>query len=98
MRAAIDHPRRLRGQTASTLTVSGHYPGSDLIGIGWNSSREIRRQVRVLVASNHTGVPLDVRPQPGNAAELTCLGKAMDELAKLLPPGCSSWRTPRSDT
>jgi transposase len=71
----------------TTLTVSGHYPGSDLVGRGWNSSRQIQRQVRVLAASNNTGVPLYVRPHPGNAAELTCLGQAMDDLAKLLPPG-----------
>jgi transposase len=71
----------------TTLTVAGHYPGSDLIGRGWNASRQIHRQVRVLAASNHTGVPLYVRPHPGNAAELTCLGQAMHDLAELLPPG-----------
>jgi hypothetical protein len=71
----------------TTLTVSGAYPGSDLVGKGWNSTRQIQRQVRVLAASNSTGVPLYVRPHPGSAAELTCLGQAMDELAALLPPG-----------
>ena len=71
----------------TTLTVAGHYPGSDLIGRGWNASRQIQRQVRVLAATNHTGVPLYVRPHPGNAAELSCLGQAMHDLAKLLPPG-----------
>jgi uncharacterized protein DUF4277/DDE family transposase len=71
----------------TTLTVSGAYPGSDLVGKGWSSARTVQRQVRVLAASNSTGVPLYVRPQPGNAAELTCLGQAMDDLAGLLPPG-----------
>jgi transposase len=71
----------------TTLTVAGDYPGSDLVAKGWNSSRRVQRQVRVLAASNHTGVPLYVHPHPGNAAELTCLGQAMDDLAKLLPPG-----------
>jgi transposase len=71
----------------TTLTVSGHYPGSELVGKGWNSSRQVQRQVRVLAASNHTGVPLYVRPHPGNAAELSCLGQALDDLAQLLPPG-----------
>jgi transposase len=71
----------------TTLTVSGHYPGSALVGKGWNSSRQVQRQVRVLAASNPTGVPLYVRPHPGNAAELSCLGQAMDDLAALLPPG-----------
>jgi hypothetical protein len=71
----------------TTLTVCGAYPGSDLVAKGWNSSRQVQRQVRVLAASNNTGVPLYVRPHPGNTAELTCLGQAMDELANLLPPG-----------
>ena len=71
----------------TTLTVSGAYPGSDLVGKGWNSSRQVQRQVRVLAASNSSGVPLYVRPHPGSAAELTCLGQAMDELAGLLAPG-----------
>lgn len=71
----------------TTLTVCGAYPGSDLVGKGWSSARTVQRQVRVLAASNSTGVPLYVRPHPGSAAELTCLGQAMDELAALLPPG-----------
>jgi transposase len=71
----------------TTLAVSGAYPGSDLVAKGWSSSRTVQRQVRVLAASNATGVPLYVRPHPGNAHELTCLGQAMDELAGLLPPG-----------
>jgi transposase len=71
----------------TTLSVSGAYPGSNLVGKGWSSSRTVQRQVRVLAASNSTGVPLYVRPHPGSAAELTCLGQAMDELAGLLPPG-----------
>jgi transposase len=71
----------------TTLSVCGAYPGSDLVGKGWNSSRTVQRQMRVLAASNSTGVPLYVRPHPGGAAELTCLGQAMDELAGLLPSG-----------
>ena len=71
----------------TTLSVSGAYPGSELVGKGWSSDRTVQRQVRVLTASNPTGIPLYVRPHPGSAAELTCLGQAMDELAGLLPPG-----------
>ena len=71
----------------TTLTVSGAYPGSELVSKGWSSARTVQRQVRVLAASSSTGVPLYVRPHPGNAAELTCLGQAMDDLAALLPPG-----------
>jgi transposase len=71
----------------TTLTVAGDYPGSQLVAKGWNSSRRVQRQVRVLTASNQTGVPLYTRPFPGDSAELTCLGEAMDRLAALLPPG-----------
>ena len=71
----------------TTLTVAGDYPGSDLVAKGWNSSRRVQRQVRVLSASDRTGVPLYTRPFAGDAAELTCLGEAMDRLAELLPPG-----------
>jgi hypothetical protein len=48
----------------TTLTVSGAHPGSDLVGEGWNSSRQVQRQVRVLAASSSTGVPLYVHPIP----------------------------------
>jgi transposase len=71
----------------TTLTVAGAYTGSQVVAKGWNSSRRVERQVRVLSAANPTGVPLYTRPFPGDAAELTCLGEAMDQLAALLPPG-----------
>ena len=71
----------------TTLTVAGDYPGSELVAKGWNSTRRVQRQVRVLAATNPTGVPLYTRPSPGDAAELSCLGQAMDNLARLLPPG-----------
>jgi transposase len=71
----------------TTLTVAGDYPGSELVAKGWNSSRRVERQVRVLSATNATGVPLYTRPHPGDTAELSCLGEAMDRLASLLPPG-----------
>jgi transposase len=71
----------------TALTVAGDYPGSALVAKGWNSSRRIQRQVRVLSAANPAGVALYTRPFPGDASELTCLGEAMDQLAALLPPG-----------
>jgi len=71
----------------TTLTVAGDYPGSELVAKGWNSSRRVQRQVRVLAAADQTGVPLYTRPFPGDSAELSCLGEAMDRLAELLPPG-----------
>lgn len=71
----------------TALTVAGDYPGSALVAKGWNSSRRIERQVRVLSAADPAGVALYTRPFPGDASELTCLGEAMDQLATLLPPG-----------
>lgn len=70
----------------TTLTVAGDYSGSQWVAKGWSSARRVRRQVRVLAASNRTGVPLYTRPHPGDSAELTCLGEVMDRLAELLPP------------
>jgi transposase len=43
--------------------------------------------VRVLQATTPTGVPLYVRPHPGDAAELTCIGAALERLAELCGPG-----------
>jgi transposase len=71
----------------TTLTVAGDYAGSQWVAKGCSCARQVRRQVRVLAASNRTGVPLYTRPHPGEAAELTCLGEVMDRLAELLPPG-----------
>ncbi|TCM33099.1 IS1634 family transposase [Kribbella sp. VKM Ac-2568] len=71
----------------TTLTVAGEYADSSLVARGWNSSRRIERQVRVLSAANPTGVPLYTRPFPGDASELTCVGEAMERLTQLLPPG-----------
>jgi transposase len=71
----------------TALTVAGDYPGSQLVAKGWNSTRRVERQVRVLSATNPTGVPLYTRPFAGDTAELSCLGQAMDNLARLLPPG-----------
>jgi transposase len=71
----------------TTLTVAGDYADSQLVARGWNSSRRIERQVRVLSAANRSGVPLYTRPFPGDASELTCVGEAMERLTQLLPPG-----------
>jgi len=37
----------------TTLTVSGAYPGSALVGKGWSSSRTVQRQVRVWRHQQH---------------------------------------------
>jgi hypothetical protein len=71
----------------TTLRVAGAYEASSLVGKGWGSDRRVARQVRVLQAVNSEGVPLYVRPHAGDAAELSCIGKALERLAKLMPPG-----------
>src|SRR5438445_677999 len=57
-----------------------------LLGKGWGPGG-VARQVRVLEAVTGEGVPLYVRPQPGDASELACLGASLERLASLLPPG-----------
>ncbi len=71
----------------TTLRVAGAFEGSELVAKGWGPDRRVARQVRALAATNPDGVPLYVRPQPGNAAELSCIGTALERLAALLPAG-----------
>jgi transposase len=71
----------------TTLRVAGAYEGSSLVSKGWGPDRRVARQVRVLQATNPAGVPLYVRPHPGDAAELTCIGAALEALAALCAPG-----------
>jgi transposase len=71
----------------TTLRVAGAYEGSSLVAKGWGADRRVARQVRVLQATTPAGVPLYVRPHPGDAAELTCIGAALERLAELCGPG-----------
>jgi hypothetical protein len=71
----------------TTLRVAGAYADSELIAKGWGSDRRVTRQVQMLQATNPEGIPLYVRPHPGNAAELSCIGMALERLAALLGPG-----------
>ena len=71
----------------TTLRVAGAYEDSALVRKGWGPDRRVARQVRALAAINPEGVPLYVRPEPGDAAELSCLGAALERLTVLLPPG-----------
>jgi Domain of unknown function (DUF4277)/Transposase DDE domain len=71
----------------TTLRVAGAYESSALVKKGWGPDRRIARQVRALTMTNHDGVPLYVRPEPGNAAELSCLYDALERLAAMLPAG-----------
>ncbi|MGH9168349.1 MAG: IS1634 family transposase, partial [Acidimicrobiia bacterium] len=71
----------------TTLRVAGAYEDSSLVRKGWGPERRVARQVRALTATNPDGVPLYLRPEPGDAAELSCLGAALERLTALLPPG-----------
>ena len=71
----------------TTLRVAGAYKDSALVAKGWGSDRRVARQVQMLQATNPEGIPLYVRPHPGDAAELTCIGQALEQLAKSLGPG-----------
>lgn len=71
----------------TTLRVAGAYKDSALVAKGWGPDRRVARQVQMLQATNPEGIPLYVRPHPGDAAELTCIGKALEQLAKSLGPG-----------
>ncbi len=71
----------------TALRVTGAYAGSSVVARGWSAQRRIERQVQVLEAATAAGVPLYVRPEAGDAAELTVVGAALERLAQLLPPG-----------
>jgi hypothetical protein len=69
----------------TALQVCGAHEHSSLVARGWNADRRWQRQVQVLEATTASGLPLYVRPHPGDAAELTCIGAALERLAALLP-------------
>jgi hypothetical protein len=71
----------------TALKVCGAHEHSSLVARGWNADRQFQRQVQVLEATTATGIPLYVRPHPGDAAELSCIGAALERLATLLPKG-----------
>jgi transposase len=71
----------------TTVRVTGAYEHSALVAKGWGSDRRVVRQVRALQASTPQGVSLYLRPEPGNAAELTLVGAALERLLELSAPG-----------
>jgi hypothetical protein len=71
----------------TSLRVAGAFEESSLVAKGWGAERNVARQVRMLQATNPEGIPLYVRPHPGDAAELSCIGLALEQLVKLLGPG-----------
>lgn len=71
----------------TALRFEGTYESSSLVARGWQAKGKVIRQVKALAATTPEGVPLYIRPHPGNAAELVCVGAALERLAELLPPG-----------
>lgn len=71
----------------TALRVAGAYEASALVGKGWGADRRVARQVKALAVTNRDGVPLYMRPEAGAAAELSCIGAALERLGDLLPPG-----------
>lgn len=70
----------------TTLAVAGAYEDSVLVAKGWGPDG-VKRQVRVLCATNPKGVALYTRPYPGNTAELACIADSLDALTKTAKPG-----------
>ena len=71
----------------TTIRVTGAYEDSAMVSKGWGADRQVRRQVRAVQASTPDGVPVYVRPDPGNASELGLIGAALERLRDLAGPG-----------
>lgn len=71
----------------TTLRLAGAYEDSALVAKGWGADRRVARQVRVLQATSACGVCVYVRPDPGNAAEVTLIGASLERLKALASPG-----------
>jgi len=71
----------------TALRVCGAYEGSALIAKGWAQGQGVERQVRALQAASSDGVSLYVRPEPGNAAEVSLIGQSLERLRELAGPG-----------
>jgi transposase len=71
----------------TTLRVAGAYEDSALVAKGWGPDRRVQRQVRALQATSADGVSLYVRPDPGNAAEVSLIGASLQRLTEIAGPG-----------
>jgi hypothetical protein len=71
----------------TTLRVAGAYEDSALVAKGWGPDRHVARQVRALQATSADGVSLYVRPDPGNAAEVSLIGASLQRLTEIAGPG-----------
>ena len=71
----------------TALRVCGAYEDSALVANGWAQGQGVGRQVRVLQAATADGVSLYVRPEPGNAAEVSLIAQSLQRLRDLSGPG-----------
>jgi transposase len=71
----------------TALRMCGAYERSALVANGWAQGQGVGRQVRALQASSADGVSLYVRPEPGNAAEVSLIGQSLERLRELAGPG-----------
>jgi transposase len=71
----------------TALRVCGAYEGSALVAKGWAQGQGVQRQVRALQAATADGVSLYVRPEPGNAAEVSLIAQSLERLRELAGPG-----------
>ena len=71
----------------TALRVCGAYEGSALVANGWAQGQGVARQVRALQAATADGVSLYVRPEPGNAAEVSLIAQSLERLRDLSGPG-----------
>jgi hypothetical protein len=71
----------------TALRVCGAYEGSSLVANGWAQGQGVARQVRALQATSADGVSLYVRPEPGNAAEVSLIAQSLERLRELSGPG-----------
>jgi hypothetical protein len=67
----------------TALRVCGAYEDSALIANGWAQGQGVARQVRALQAATADGVSLYVRPEPGNAAEVSLIAQSLERLSQL---------------
>ena len=70
----------------TALRVMGAYEGSALVANGWAQGAGVARQVRALQAASADGISLYVRPEPGNAAEVTLIAQSLERLRALTGP------------
>jgi hypothetical protein len=71
----------------TALRVCGAYEDSALVANGWAQGQGVGRQVRALQATSADGVSLYVRPEPGNAAEVSLIAQSLERLRDLSGPG-----------